>query len=71
MSFPRLLALCLLVLATLVPARAIQLRFVNWDGDESALKFTNKGKTVTIHAAESSFSPVYTFEGAGPLVLFK
>ena len=71
MNFSRLLALCVLTLAALAPARAIELRFVNWDGDESSLKFTNKGKTITLRASESSLSPVYTFDGAGPLVLFK
>lgn len=65
-----LCALALFLVAS-GPARALEVRFVNWDGDESALKFTNKGKTVTIRASESSLSPVYTFEGAGPLVLFK
>ncbi|CAM3021315.1 hypothetical protein [Rariglobus hedericola] len=60
-----------LVSALLTPARALDLRFINWDGEDGGLKYTNKGKTVTIHAAESSFSPVYKFEGAGPLVLFK
>ncbi|HSI09333.1 MAG: hypothetical protein ACAH89_00875 [Rariglobus sp.] len=62
--------LCLFF-ALLTPARAIELRFINWEGEDAALKYTNKGKIVTIHAAESSFSPVYKFEGAGPLVLFK
>jgi len=60
-----------LISGLLIPARAIELRFINWEGEDGALKYTNKGKTVTIHAAESTFSPVYNFEGAGPLVLFK
>jgi hypothetical protein len=53
------------------PLRALELRFINWDGEDGALMYTNKGKTVTVHAAESSLSPVYKFDGAGPLVLFK
>lgn len=60
-----------LLFVLVAPARAIELRFINWDGEDAALKYTNKGKTVTIHAAESALSPVYVFEGAGPLVLFK
>lgn len=71
MKAPRFSTLCLLALASLMPARAVELRFINWDGDESALKFINKGKPTTIHASESCLSPIYTFEGAGPLVLFK
>jgi hypothetical protein len=71
MNFRRVSLLFLFAACTLLPVRAIELRFINWDGDESELKFTNKGKVVTIHAAESSLSPVYTFDGPGPLVLFK
>lgn len=66
-----LIFLLSLFLGFLAQAKAIELRFISWEGEDSALKYTNKGKTVTIHAAESSFSPVYKFEGAGPLVLFK
>lgn len=71
MKFTHLVTLCVITFSTFASARAIELRFINWDGDEAALKFTNKGKTTTICAAESSLSPVYTFDGAGPLVLFK
>lgn len=71
MKFHRFIPLCVLALASLIPARAIELRFINWDGDESALKFINKGKPVTIQASEAGFSQAYTFEGPGPLVLFK
>lgn len=71
MKLRPLLAFCVLALATSVPARALELRFLNWDGDEAALKFTNKGRTTAIHAAENCLSPAYAFDGAGPLVLFK
>lgn len=71
MKFHRLTTLIVLTLAALVSAHAIELRFINWEGEESALKFTNKSKTVTIHSAESSLSSGYTYDGPGPLVLFK
>ncbi len=71
MNLPRLHLLLLIVFFAFVPARAVELRFINWDGDAADLKFANKSKIVTIHAAEGSLSPVYSFEGAGPLVLFK
>lgn len=71
MKFPSLLTLCLAVLAILTPARAIEIRFINWDGDAADLKFLNKGKAVGIHASESSLSPVFNYDGTGPLVLFK
>jgi len=60
-----------MIFCILVPARAVELRFINWDGDATDLKFANKGKVVTIRAAESTLSPVYSFDGPGPLVLFK
>src|SRR4051812_19478496 len=71
MKFQRLVTLAVITFATLASAHALELRFINWDGDESALKFSNKGKTTTIIAAEGSLSPTYKFDGAGPLVLFK
>lgn len=71
MKLPRLTVFLCLFFGLLAPARAIELRFINWDGEDAALMFTNKGKTVAIRAAESTLSPVYAFEGAGPLVLFK
>lgn len=71
MKFQHLVTLAVTTFATLASAHALELRFINWDGEESALKFSNKGKTTTIIAAEGSLSPTYTFEGAGPLVLFK
>jgi len=69
--FSRLLTATLTVLVVLTSAHAMELRFINVEGQESALKFTNKGKTVAITADENSFSPVYRFDGAGQLVLFK
>jgi len=71
MNIKRILALCVLAFSSFTAARAIELRFINWDGDEASLKFINKGKVVALHASESSLSAIYTFEGAGPLVLFK
>lgn len=71
MKLPRLFALWLVALAAFAPARAVELRFINWDGDATGLKFLNKGKPTEIHASESSLSQVYTYEGSGPLVLFK
>ena len=67
----RLLAATLLMLAPLVSSRAVELRFLNVEGEESALKFTNKGETVAIRASENTLSPVYQFGDTGPLVLFK
>ncbi len=60
-----------MALVALGSARAVELRFLNVEGQEYALKFTNKGETVAITADENSLSPVYHFEGSGPLVLFK
>ena len=71
MNFLRLNLLLLVAFYALAAARAVEIRFINWDGDAAGLKFANKGKTVTIHAAESSLSQVYTFDGPSPLVLFK
>lgn len=71
MSFARIPLMFLMVVLALASARAVEVRFINWDGDASDLKFTNKGKTITVRAAESSLSPVYVFDGPGPLVLFK
>ena len=66
--FLRLMSIALMALAS---AHALELRFLNVDGQECALNFTNKGETVAITADENSLSPVYPFDGAGPLVLFK
>lgn len=71
MKLPRLPVFLCLLCGLLPSARAIELRFINWDGEDAGLNYTNKGKTVTIRAAESTFSPAYQFEGTGPLVLFK
>lgn len=51
--------------------QAVELRFLNWEGRDDALQFTSKGKTVDLSADENTLSPAYTFEDAGPLVLFK
>lgn len=61
----------LMTLSSLVSARAVELRFLSVEGEERALKFTNKGATVDVSADENSLSPVYLFEESGPLVLFK
>lgn len=71
MKLPILTVFLCLLFGLLTPAGALELRFINWDGEDAALKYANKGKIVAIHAAEASFSPSYSFEGAGPLVLFK
>ena len=71
MNFQRLHLLLLISFFTLPAAHAVELRFINWDGDAADLKFANKSKVVTVHASESALSPVYTFDGPGPLVLFK
>lgn len=67
-GFYRLLAVSLLTLAS---ARAVELRFLNVEGEDSALKFSNQGQTVAVNANETALSPVYTFNDAGPMVLFK
>lgn len=64
---PLLFAACL----TATCLHAVELRFLTADGTDESLKFSNHGKTVPIYADESSLSPVYGFEDAGPLVLFK
>lgn len=66
--FTRWLFFALMPLAAL---RAVELRFLNLEGHENALKFTSKGKTVAITADENSLSPIYHFEGPGALELFK
>ncbi|MET0262348.1 MAG: hypothetical protein ABW223_05580, partial [Rariglobus sp.] len=71
MTISRIISLFVVMLISISSMSAVELRFVNWDGEEADLKFTNKGKTVTIRAAESTLSPVYSFDGPGPLVLFK
>lgn len=68
LCFFRLLVLALLPLATL---HALELRFLNWEGQAEALAFTSQGKTVAITADENSLSPVYRFEDGGPLELFR
>jgi len=69
----RPLAVVLLALAPIIPARALELRFLNAEGAEPALKFENHGEVVAITANENTLSPVYAFTPAGtaPLVLFK
>ena len=71
MNLLRFLALMPTGLILAASAHAVDLRFLNWEGSENALKFTNKGTTVAISASENSLSPVYVFEGPGPLELFK
>lgn len=66
-----LLAFALIVLVPLASTHAVELRFLNVEGDESALKFTNKGEVVAISVSENTLSPVYQFGETGPLVLFK
>lgn len=63
-----LLAVSLLSAASL---HAVELRFLSWEGSEGALRFANRGKVVTLRADETVLSQVYTFDGPGPLVLFK
>jgi hypothetical protein len=69
--FCRLVAYALMAVTSLAPVRAIEVRFLNVEGEEHALKFTTKGETVAITADENAISPVYLFGDAGPLVLFK
>ncbi len=68
LHFGRLLFAALLPLVSL---QAVELRFLNWEGQEDALKFTSDGTTVAISADENALSPSYHFEETGPLVLFK
>ena len=67
----RLLAITLMVLAPQVSSHAVEVRFLSVEGMDHVLKFTNKGDAIAITADENAISPVYEFEGAGPLVLFK
>ena len=69
--FSRLMTAALTALVALASAHAVELRFLTLEGSDDALKFTSKGSTVAITADENSLSPVYQFEDAGPLVLFK
>jgi len=62
------MAFALLALAS---AHAVELRFLNVEGSESALKFSSRGAVVAITADENALSRAYAFEGAEPLVLFK
>jgi len=67
----RLMFAALFVLAAGNPLGAVELRFLAVEGEEAALKFMNKGGAVAINADENTLSPVYPFDGAAPLVLFK
>jgi hypothetical protein len=72
MNHPRALScLAAAILLPLAAARAVEVRFLNVDGPEYALKFTNAGKSVGITADDNAFSAAYPFSGKGPLVLFK
>lgn len=52
-------------------ARAVELRFLNWQGDDQSLKYLNRGKAVTVRADENSLSQPYAYDGADTLELFK
>ncbi|CAM3021352.1 hypothetical protein [Rariglobus hedericola] len=68
---PRLIAFTLMTLSPLLSLHAMELRFLNVEGQEHSLKFTNKGETVAITADENTLSPAYQFDDTAPLVLFK
>lgn len=70
-SLFRLIFATLLVLAAGSPLSAVELRFLAAEGEETALKFMNKGEAVAITADENTLSPFYPFGYAGALVLFK
>ncbi|HSH95735.1 MAG TPA: hypothetical protein VK968_16445 [Roseimicrobium sp.] len=59
------------VLVSWVSVSAVELRFLNVEGVEPALKFMNKGETVAVTADENAISPVYKLDEAGALMLFK
>ncbi|HEY9248925.1 MAG TPA: hypothetical protein VIO38_07325 [Rariglobus sp.] len=71
MKSPLLLLFLTALCVTAGHADPLALRFLNWEGAEDSLKFASKGRTVSLRADESTLSPVYSYDGPSPLVLFK
>jgi len=68
----RLIVLFVLTLTGgVLPIRALEFRLISWEGEIQGLQYANGNTKVAIDASEGALSSPYSFEGAGPLVLFR
>lgn len=67
--FTFVVAACLFVCAA--PVHAVQFRMLGWSAHDMNLRFDVGAKPVETYVTTDTFSPVYEFNGEGPLVLYK
>lgn len=62
---------CLVAASATTHLHALEFRLLSWDGDIRDLKYGGGPKAVDVVATEGALSPKYTYNGSGPLVLFR
>jgi len=59
------------MLACAASAHAVQFRLLGWDSQDLNLQFDAQRKGVETYVSTDTFSPVYEFKGAGPIIFYK
>lgn len=68
---PGILATLAGLLAFAAPARAVQFRLLGWNSADVNLQFEANQKATEASVYTDTLSPIYEYQGNGPLVLFK